>query len=136
MIKMKMMPTALFLIVISLMIAISGIALGIFSLFFNINEISRLAIGAIIIFISLALASWLRMLAIIGQILFDIKKSFISFNQELNSKIQYLNQNIYEIKMLKEKDEQMVCDLKDINQNIYEIKTFFEQIERHLDLKK
>ncbi|NQT89939.1 MAG: hypothetical protein HQ558_01640 [Candidatus Omnitrophica bacterium] len=37
---------------------------------------------------------------------------------------------------LKSDSEQMNCDTRDLNQNIQQIRTFFEQIQRHLDLKK
>lgn len=64
--------------------------------------------------------------------------------KSLSSRIDSLDQNIIsnlqliykDVEMLKNSGEQINCDSKDINQNIHQIKTFFEQIERHLDLKK
>ncbi|MBU1869706.1 MAG: hypothetical protein KJ818_04460, partial [Candidatus Omnitrophica bacterium] len=62
----------------------------------------------------------------------------------LNSQSQILNQGIdlqtqsicKELQNFKIVFEQLNCDSKELNQNIYQIKNFFEQIERHLDLKK
>ena len=57
--------------------------------------------------------------------------------------ISSLNQSSGEVKELSQKFaaikdnfNQMNCDSKDMNQNIYQIRTFFEQIQKHLDLKK
>lgn len=45
--------------------------------------------------------------------------------------------NIYNnLDLIKDSLQHSGCDTKDVSQNIYQIKSFFEQIERHLDLKK
>lgn len=51
-------------------------------------------------------------------------------NKELDSSVRKGLQNI------KSDLEQINCDSKDINQHIHQIQIFFEQIERHLELKK
>ncbi len=51
----------------------------------------------------------------------------------LNSSLQKLSD---EVKLLRNSADSISCDSKDINQNISNIKVFFEQIEKHLDLKK
>ncbi|MBU3933806.1 MAG: hypothetical protein KKH11_04000, partial [Candidatus Omnitrophica bacterium] len=56
--------------------------------------------------------------------------------EQINCDLKDINQHIYQIPSISNNCEQINCDLKDINQHIYQIKAFFEQIERHLDLKK
>ena len=56
---------------------------------------------------------------------------------EINAVIKEQLLNIYNnLSLVKNALEQVGCDSKDVSQNIYQIKSFFEQIEKHLDLKK
>ncbi|MBU0548570.1 MAG: hypothetical protein KJ710_03060, partial [Candidatus Omnitrophica bacterium] len=66
-----------------------------------------------------------------------------SLNQDLQAIINKLdktsheaNELIRKLAAIKDAFNQMNCDSKDMNQNILQIRVFFEQIERHLDLKK
>jgi len=59
--------------------------------------------------------------AIIGK----LEKNFTDA-KELGNKLATIKDNF----------SQMNCDSRDMNQNIRQIRVFFEQIERHLDLKK
>ena len=74
-----------------------------------------------------------------------LSKDLFMLNQDLKTQLQAqtdglssaLNHELKtQLKALISSLEQINCDAKDINQNIHQIKTFFEQIERHLDLKK
>lgn len=113
--KLDRMPTTIALLISSWLIAILGFFGGGFLIIYRFNEVGSLIKGFLIVFGSLILAALVRMFANIGQILF-----------ELNSTAGQMNSMV----------EQISCDSKDINQNIHQIKTFFEQIERHLDLKR
>ena len=74
----------------------------------------------------------------------ELDKIIKGLNQSLSGNITGLNRDlISEIKLLtanlqslSSSCEQINCDSKDLNQNINQIKNFFEQIERHLDLKQ
>ena len=65
-------------------------------------------------------------------------------SQDLRNQLQLqadlLKQNFQSIAQdfaaIKNNFDQMNCDSRDMNQNIHQIRDFFEQIERHLDLKK
>ncbi len=69
-------------------------------------------------------------------------------NRELVAQIQSLRKSLEEVieksdssardglQNIKSNLEQINCDSKDINQYIHQIQTFFEQIARHLELKK
>ena len=74
----------------------------------------------------------------------ELEKIIRGLNQSLSSNISSLSQDLVsEIKSLTSNlqnlsasCEQINCDSKDLNQNINQIKNFFEQIEKHLDLKQ
>ena len=67
----------------------------------------------------------------------DLGTQLQTLNQDLGTQLQTLNQDLgTQLLSISNNCEQINCDLKDINQHIYQIKAFFEQIERHLDLKK
>jgi methyl-accepting chemotaxis protein len=77
-----------------------------------------------------------------------LSKGFSSLSQDLKTQLQEqaasliktlqeLNKNLtVESGEVKKSIEQINLNAKNINQNIDKIKSFFEQIERHLDLKK
>lgn len=106
--KTDRMPTTKLLLVISWIMPVLGLFGGGLLIIFNLNEIDMLIKGCLILFGGLVISAMVRMLANIGQMIFDMR-------------------NIC---------EQANCDLKDINQGIHQIKVFFEPIERHLNLKK
>jgi len=74
----------------------------------------------------------------------ELEKIINGLNQSLSTSISGLDHDLLsEIKLLNaglqnlsSSCEQINCDSKDLNQNINQIKNFFEQIERHLDLKQ
>jgi methyl-accepting chemotaxis protein len=77
-----------------------------------------------------------------------LSQSLLNLNQDLKDQLQgqttVLTEGLEgldhsfssELQSLKNNFEQTSCDSKDISQNIHQITTFFDQIERHLDLKK
>ncbi len=66
-----------------------------------------------------------------------INHGLLDLTQDLKTQLQVQTTTISDdLQTLKNSLEQLNCDSKDVNQNIHQIKTFFEQIERHLDLKK
>ena len=67
----------------------------------------------------------------------DLKTQVQAQTTTLSNNLQALDQDLKtQLQAQKSTLEQISCDSKDINQNIHQIRTFFEQIERHLDLKK
>jgi hypothetical protein len=73
----------------------------------------------------------------------QLKLQADSLNHDLQLIIDKLEKNFtwaselgQKLAAIKESFNQITCDSKDMNQNIRQIKVFFEQIERHLDLKK
>ncbi len=56
----------------------------------------------------------------------SLESQMLDLKKDLEKSALHLNNYI----------EQINCDSKDVSKNIHEIKAFFEQIERHLDLKK
>jgi len=96
-----------------------------------------------------------RLFSLLSGNLQILTQRLISLNQDLKTQTTAITQHLQDLKtstsndlktqtaaitqhlqFLKDNLEQLSCDSKDINQNIYQIRTFFEQIERHLDLKK
>ena len=145
------MPITIILLFFSYLIAFCGIGSGVFWVFSQGRDISSFIYGLMILTGSLLLASLIRMFADIGQIIFDtrgdLQDSFSQareFNQDLRNQLQLqadlLKQNFQSIAQdfaaIKNNFDQMNCDSRDMNQNIHQIRDFFEQIERHLDLKK
>ena len=58
-------------------------------------------------------------------------------NKELRDQLQLqANELIQKIAVIKDNFNQMNLNSKDMNQNIHQIRVFFEQIEKHLNLKK
>jgi 5-bromo-4-chloroindolyl phosphate hydrolysis protein len=152
--KENKMPTARILLFFSVAIAVLGLIISGYIAVINFPGIKGMIIAAAVLFISLFLAIAVRMFSIIGQIIFDLKELIPGGlrNDERELKIinQHLNQlqstydeqlnklqSIYDdLENFKSSLEHIGCDSRDINQNIHDIKYFFEQIEKHLDLKK
>jgi len=101
-------PTTVALLFFSWAFVIFGVLLGGYFIILGFSRPGYFIIGPLVLFAGLLSAVLTRMLGNIGQMLFEIRASI----------------------------EQVNCDSKDINQNTHQIKTFFEQIERHLGLKK
>jgi hypothetical protein len=146
----KQMPTTKVLNVLSWLILFGGILAAIALIVFGYREMRTWLNGFLISAVSVVLAAFVRMFAIIGQILFDIKYETIRVKNILERNGALLEKNgalLEKNGALLEKNgarlekngaglEQINCDSKDIAENIHQIKTFFEQIEKHLDLKK
>ena len=161
----KKMPVTRILLGFSYLIAAGGIGSGSLWMIFKFNDTGYFINGFLILAGSLFLAALTRMFADIGQIIFDIRidmqnsfKQTNALNQDLKNQLQLqaasLNKNLLDIlsslsqasqeakelsqrfAAIKDNFDQMNCDSKDMNQNIYQIRTFFEQIEKHLDLKQ
>jgi len=119
--------------------------------------------GAIILAISVVSAVVLRLLANIGEFLFDLsqavrlideqlKHGFSSLNQnageslakitqavrlideQLKHGFSSLNQNTREV--LEQNIREINCDSRDINQNLHKLTSFLEEIQKYLHLKK
>lgn len=71
----------------------------------------------------------------------SLSQNIAGFRDDSHTQIENLRTELQKTQLqsletLKTQLEQLGCDSKDISQNINQIKVFFEQIERHLDLKK
>ena len=113
--KINKMPTTILLLGFSWLVVILGFFAGGYLIISGPKEFNSLISGLSILLGTLFLALIIRMFGNAGQILFDLLRE----TQDLKSLLK-----------------QMDCHSKDINQNINRITAFFEQIERHLDLKK
>lgn len=136
----KKMPITITLLSFSYFIAVCGIVAGGLRMAFKFKDAGSLIYGFLILTGSLLLAALIRMLANIGQMVFDLRADMQnSFRQE-EARNETLIQNLQSIAQrlgaIKDNFDQMNCDSRDMNQNIHQIRDFFEQIERHLDLKK
>ncbi len=138
------MPITIILLFFSYFIAICGIGAGSLWMIFKFKDINVFIYGFLILMGSLLLAVLIRMFANIGQMTFDIKAdiqdSFREAKESGQAQHDALNQNLQSISQkladINDNFNQMNCDSRDMNQNIQQIRAFFEQIERHLDLKK
>lgn len=127
--KSKLMPTTIVLDVFSWLVAVSGVfRAGVFVIF-EAKDASAWISAVTALLGAFLLAALIRMIASIGQILFDSKVEFIRVRVAIEKSMAILEKNETGL-------EQINCDSKDISQNIHQIRTFFEQIEKHLDLKK
>lgn len=147
-IKDKIPATRALLLLFWVILGVAVIAGGYVSIS-GFGDNAKLASGLLIIISGFILASAVRMFANIGQMIFDIKaflmdnlnkmlsieiqetrdvvtKKLNNLNGDLKTKMDLLNTNC----------EQINCDTKDINNNIQKLCLFFEQIEKHLKLKK
>jgi len=168
-------PTVEALKYFSYIVALAGLAISASVIIFDHTGARSFILGFLILLASLLIACLVRMLANIGQVLFDFKDleyqkldamsqnarqaekqnlRLIAENQALYLKLEALLSSIKDglssikdgsnnsarfiledLQMLKNNLEQINCDSKDMAQNIHQIKSFFEQIERHLELK-
>jgi len=108
--KTKKMPSTRILLILSWLIAIISFCLGGFFIFFKFYKTVLLGLGFLILFGGIILAAVIRMLANIGQILFDLSD---------------INQKLF---------KSLFGEVRDISQNINQMKKFFEQIEKRLDI--
>jgi len=126
------MPTTKMLLSFSVLVAFCGIIVPVV-LVFNKRDMQALLLSAGIFLGCMLIAVLTRMIANMGQIMFELKAEIIRSN-ELSLNIKEVIQNFSST--LDKKVDYINCDTKDINENINKIKIFFEQIERNLDLKK
>ena len=132
----KQMPTTKVLNVLSWLILFGGILTAIVLIVFGYKEMRAWLNGFLISMVSLVLAACVRMFAIIGQIIFDLKYETIRMKNILERNGALLEKNGTLLEKNGASLEQINCDSKDIAQNIHQIKTFFERIDKHLDLKR
>lgn len=161
-------PTVEALKYFSYIVALAGLAISASVIIFDHSGVRSFILGFLILLASLLIACLVRMLANIGQVLFDFKDleyqkldamsqnarqaekqnlRLIAENQALYLKLEAILSSIKDgsnnstrliledLQILKNNLEQINCDSKDMAQNIHQIKSFFEQIERHLELK-
>jgi len=144
------MPITIILLVFSYLAPACGIAASVW-IMLKYRDPASLIYGFLTLAGSLLLAALIRMLANIGQMIFDIrvdmqnslkdtqgsfrhaKESADARNEAL---IRDLQSIVEELRAVRDNFNQMNCDSRDMNQNIHQIRDFFERIERHLDLKK
>jgi len=71
----------------------------------------------------------------------DIKEVILELQRSISNSLEVLSNNLItsheeNLKVLNTAYEQFGCDLKDMKNSTLQIKIFFEQIEKHLNLKK
>jgi len=159
----KKMPITMTLLGFSYLIAVCGIGGGSLWMIFKFKDTGCFIYGFLILVGSLLLSALIRMFADIGQMVFDIKADIWNLFRQAKDSGQVQHDAIIRqakdsgqvqhdaiIRQAKESKDvliqkladikdnfnQMNCDSRDMNQNIQKIRAFFEQIERHLDLKK
>lgn len=139
--KCDKMPAAIVLVVCSWLVALAGFVAAGYRIISGVYRAESIFTAFLILLGSMVAAGLVRMVANIGQFLFEIRNQCFHMNAEiceLKTNIREINTQVKEINT-QARDlllEQIGCDSKDMAQNINQIKVFFEQIERHLDLKK
>ena len=144
----KKMPITMTLLGFSYLIAVCGIGGGSLWMIFKFKDTGCFIYGFLILVGSLLLSALIRMFADIGQMVFDIKADIWNLFRQAKDSGQVQHDAIIrqakeskdvliqKLADIKDNFNQMNCDSRDMNQNIQKIRAFFEQIERHLDLKK
>ena len=144
------MPITKALLFFSYLIAACGLGIGVGGswMLFKSKDMNSFICGFFILIGSLFLAALIRMFADIGQIIFDLRvgiqnssRQANALNEKLNKELRdqlqlQANELIQKIAVIKDNFNQMNLNSKDMNQNIHQIRVFFEQIEKHLNLKK
>ena len=142
------MPITMTLLGFSYLIAVCGIGGGSLWMIFKFKDTGCFIYGFLILVGSLLLSALIRMFADIGQMVFDIKADIWNLFRQAKDSGQVQHDAIIrqakeskdvliqKLADIKDNFNQMNCDSRDMNQNIQQIRAFFEQIERHLDLKK
>ena len=96
--KLNKMPITMVLLTISWLIAAIGFVFAWYCIVFKLWGNKSIIFGLLILIGSLLLASVTRMLANIGQLIFEINKSYTSYiqllNQNLTLQVQGLNQHL------------------------------------------
>lgn len=127
------MPTVRVCDFLSFAVAASGIPAALVFLLSRPLDIPSVA-WSLFIFLGFVVASaFIRMLGIIGQVLFDLRADFNARQEALRINAEHIGNDVSALRRIV---DQVNCDTRDMNQGIGEIKTFFEQIQRHLNLKK
>ena len=135
--KINMMPITIASLYFSYAIVIFGLVTSMWLLIFKFSGSKSVLLSFSILIASLFLAIVLRVFGNIGQILFDLKNLMQSFRKSLEEAIEKSDSSARDgLQNIKSNLEQINCDSKDINQYIHQIQTFFEQIAKHLELKK
>lgn len=146
--KTERMPTVKALYLISWIVALSGLSLSAIILILKGISPRYMLIAFIVSGGGFISAAFIRASGIIAQILFDFKKEFLILSVNVNRSMENLNLKTYDIcrdikqldsdigNYIRQANSDIKDSLHDINDNINKIKVFFEQIERHLDLKR
>ena len=113
--KISKNPTSFACDVLSLLVPVFGIGGAVVYLLREPRSLGSWAASLLIVLGAFVAAAIVRILGIIGQILFD------------------LSSRVADQKVVV---EQINCDVKDLNESARQIKFFFDQIEKHLQLKK
>jgi methyl-accepting chemotaxis protein len=163
--KTEKMPTARACDVFSILAAAVGICAALVYFIPRSINIQSVVLGLLIIFGFFVVAVIVRILGIIGQNLFDLNAKIKSLEDTLKHNKDDLRGSINDFRKdangnasriesvldqvncgmrdsrgnashMESILDQVNCDTRDINEGIRQIKVFFEQIERHLNLKK
>ena len=155
----KRMPTTLLLMVFSWLAVFGGVSTVIFFKLAKYKDDNFLISSLLVILGSMLLAAILRMFGNIGQMVFDstknlkvlldenkrakdvLNEAIIGLGRAISNDLKVLSNNLTisheeNLKVLNTAYEQFGCDLKDMKNSTLQIKIFFEQIEKHLNLKK
>lgn len=136
--KTNKIPTTVILLIFSWIIGVSAVLISGYLIIFRFSQANSLILGLSILLGGLLLACLVRMLGVIGQMLFEFRAFVLNnFDKIVSGQANSLRQELRSFKQdLKTQLEQINSDSKDINQNIHQLCAFFEQIEKHLKLKK
>ena len=121
-------PTTVILSIFTFGVISFGLVLGGF-IFFKFNDYSSLVGGLAVVLLVIILAAVIRILGNINLALCDLRDLI----GKIHGNIHQIDRDIHQVSY---DTHQINCDTQDLNRNIHSLKLFFEQIERHLDIKK
>jgi len=101
--------------------------------FTALDQETKHALGESLAQINLVIREQLQAVQAFSENMTELYNGRREILNNLKEQLQNIHDNLGLVKNLL---EQTGCDSKDVSQNIYQIKSFFEQIERHLDLKR
>ncbi len=126
--RLKRMPSTILLLVFSWISAIAALSIGGFYCF------SSLKIGLGIIFTGLLLASTLRMMANMGEMVFNLHADVLSVIKNIEQSLFHLTRILADnFKETQQNLRQINSDSRDINQNLHKMWSLFENIKDTLE---
>jgi hypothetical protein len=156
--RSEKIPTARVCDLFSIMAVAAGICAALVYVLPRPLSVQMVVLGLLIIFGFFVIAVVVRILGIIGQNLVNLnakmnvieavltssrdtlensRDTLENSRDVLKSSIENLGCHVDQnAQRLRNVVDQVNCDTRDLNQNIRDIRTFFEQIEKHLNLKK